>query len=391
MKDLLQLKSSAKLITEDEIFKAFIKRARNVHKLFVVDIIYAATHIHTGITHNFKRHANGNYSWRDVNEGVGGRWWRANIRTIQTWIDNSHALIPVWSQAYTCFEELHLFAQALTLQEAKEGAGTDVEKSIIENGLLHMAFQDGSQLVYRKTSPHEISIELIAPPDKSQAFTTALEPSFIDEPRADKFGNVQIMLNYFSFLFPVKREREIILDYIASLVQHPDKKIYWMPIIQGPKGIGKSILATELIGNLIESKAHVNLSRRGLNSTFNRCLLDKRVVFFDEMTARNMEGTLRGYIAEDSMAINAIGENTRSNYIGFAVVEDPITLGKDETLFCLLHTATSPRNPIFYNEGVRAFREGLNGIRKYFEARELVAFCHLAAPTTFNKLVKDND
>ncbi len=55
-------------------------------------------------------------------------------------------------------------------------------------------------------------------------------------------GDVTLFLNHIAKLFPVKRDQEIIIAYLAAIIQHKGVKFQWCPLIQGVEGNGKTFL-----------------------------------------------------------------------------------------------------------------------------------------------------
>jgi len=56
-------------------------------------------------------------------------------------------------------------------------------------------------------------------------------------------GDVTPFLNHMEKVLPVKRDRDILLAYMAAIVQHPGVKFQWAPLIQGMQGNGKSLFS----------------------------------------------------------------------------------------------------------------------------------------------------
>lgn len=62
-----------------------------------------------------------------------------------------------------------------------------------------------------------------------------------------RLGDVKPFLDHMAFLFPDEGDRELVLDYLALLVQKPAQKIHFALLVRGSQGTGKS-----WIGNLME-------------------------------------------------------------------------------------------------------------------------------------------
>lgn len=59
-------------------------------------------------------------------------------------------------------------------------------------------------------------------------------------------GDPAPFLDFLARLLPDDRDREILLTYMASLVQNPGRKFQWWPVVQGGEGNGKTLLVSAL-------------------------------------------------------------------------------------------------------------------------------------------------
>ena len=50
----------------------------------------------------------------------------------------------------------------------------------------------------------------------------------------------QVFLEHMTYLIPNESDRETLLDWLADLLQHPERKPMWAPLLLGPKRTGKS-------------------------------------------------------------------------------------------------------------------------------------------------------
>lgn len=63
----------------------------------------------------------------------------------------------------------------------------------------------------------------------------------VDVPR--KVGDATPFLRHLELLMPVARDRDILLSYMAAIVQHQGVKFNWAPLIQGVEGNGKTLMS----------------------------------------------------------------------------------------------------------------------------------------------------
>lgn len=59
-------------------------------------------------------------------------------------------------------------------------------------------------------------------------------------------GNVDIFLELLKLTYPDQTDRDMLLAYIAALVQYPGRKFGWAPLLQGPEGNGKTFMTTAI-------------------------------------------------------------------------------------------------------------------------------------------------
>ena len=55
-------------------------------------------------------------------------------------------------------------------------------------------------------------------------------------------GDATKFTDYLARLLPVERDRQILLSYLAAMVQFPGHKFQWWPVLQGAEGNGKTLL-----------------------------------------------------------------------------------------------------------------------------------------------------
>lgn len=97
-------------------------------------------------------------------------------------------------------------------------------------------------------------------------------------------GDVTPFCDHLRRLLPVQLDREILLAYMAAVVQYPGVKFAWAPIIQGIEGNGKSVLSycvREAVGHKYTSIP----SARQLEKEFTGYLDEKIFVMVEDIKA----------------------------------------------------------------------------------------------------------
>jgi hypothetical protein len=86
-------------------------------------------------------------------------------------------------------------------------------------------------------------------------------------------------------MFPNERDREIIINFMAAVVQYPGIKFQWCPVIQGTEGNGKSMLIRAITAAVGERYTHsvnsATLADGG--GKFNKWLENKLFIDFEEI------------------------------------------------------------------------------------------------------------
>ena len=197
-------------------------------------------------------------------------------------------------------------------------------------------------------------------------------------------GSVKIMLDHFKYLFPNRKEREIILAFIAYHVQKPGLKFKWMPVIKGDKGIGKSVLADYLIGPLLgEDNLKTLDTTEKVSGRFNDWQTGSQLVVLQELhTGANankrseLTEHIKSFITDRTVSIERKGIDIQqmpntTNMLAFTNHDESVYITPDERRFCMFHIKASPKPPGYYDRLVAFFEEELPAIRHYFLNRRL--------------------
>lgn len=95
-------------------------------------------------------------------------------------------------------------------------------------------------------------------------------------------GDVSPFMNHMRKLLPDERDRELLLCYMAAVVQHKGVKFAWAPVVQGAEGNGKTLLCdcvAEAVGFHYVHRPHA----KDLASQFNGWLPNKIFVAVEEL------------------------------------------------------------------------------------------------------------
>jgi len=161
-------------------------------------------------------------------------------------------------------------------------------------------------------------------------------------------------------LFPAEQDRQIVLAYMAAVVQYPCVKFQWAPLIQGCEGNGKSLLTRCLTAAIGERYTHLP-NAADLSNKFNSWILGKLFIGVEEVYAadrREVLDALKPMITNDRIELQGKGSDqvTGDNRANFFMC----TNHKD----AILKTRTDRRFAVFYTphqEDGDIERDGMGG------------------------------
>lgn len=159
-------------------------------------------------------------------------------------------------------------------------------------------------------------------------------------------GDTSPFDDFLAKLLPVQGDRDIILSYMASLVQNPGSKFQWWPVIQGTEGNGKTLLTWVLKFCVGARYTHMPAAA-DISNTFNAWMYGKLLIGIEEFCVgdrREVLEILKPYVTNASIDIQGKGDNQvmgdnrangilNTNYVGGM----PITV--DTRRYCVFHTA----------------------------------------------------
>ena len=214
-------------------------------------------------------------------------------------------------------------------------------------------------------------------------------------------GDVSLVINHFKYLIPNERECDILLDFIAHLVQKPGVKIRWMPVIKGRKGIGKTIIAESIMLPMIGFANFGKVSNEVIRSDFNSWQLDVQLLVFEELDVggsykekRMLTDKLKSFITDNILLAHRKGldpYNTinKCNSMGFTNTDEAIIISPDERRFCMMRTDVKPRQPKYYQRLADFVSKNHAELYHYFLERDISKFNPLTAPeTAYTKEIK---
>jgi len=159
-----------------------------------------------------------------------------------------------------------------------------------------------------------------------------------------KVGDPTRFLNHLHLMLPDPTDYEIMLSYMAAIVQHPGIKFQWCPLLIGMEGNGKSMIIRALSHAIGSRYTHLP-NAQDLSNKFNSWLQGKLLIGIEEVYTSDRADlieTLKPMITNDRIEIQGKGQNqqtgdNRANFILCSNHKDAIR-----------KTGTDRRYAIFY-------------------------------------------
>ena len=176
----------------------------------------------------------------------------------------------------------------------------------------------------------------------------------IDTPRTA--GDAGPFLDWLSRCYPVERDRAILLNYLASLLQNPGRKFQWWPVLQSAEGTGKGFLMTLMQFCVGSQYCHLpntsKMTRNGIN--FNGWIENKLFIGLNEIYSANRRDfleELKTTVTDMSIPIEGKGieEATLDNFANgmmFTNHRDGVPVTVDMRRYCILFMALQTKADI---------------------------------------------
>lgn len=129
-------------------------------------------------------------------------------------------------------------------------------------------------------------------------------------------GDPSPFLNHLAKVLPDERDRQILLSWMAALVQYPGHKFAWAPVLQGVEGNGKSFFAMCCSAAVSPLYSHTPRSKdlmKEFNSWMHRTLF--AIVDEARVDTPEMIEALRNLITEETQTIEPKGVDADSQRV----------------------------------------------------------------------------
>lgn len=208
-------------------------------------------------------------------------------------------------------------------------------------------------------------------------------------------GDVIPFMNHIDYLYPDKKQKDILLNFLAFNVQNPGHKLQYTLLFQGKQGIGKSFLAQVMRKNLGENNVALP-SNEALHQPYTGWMKSASLAIIEEVMARgrvDLMNKLKPMITEPYATIRQMHKEeyvqpNRINFLMFTNHPDPIVIDSDDRRYAVIKSDAKRQEEAYYQNLWSWMNqpETTSYLNHYFLNRDLKDFNpHAKAPETFAK------
>lgn len=162
-------------------------------------------------------------------------------------------------------------------------------------------------------------------------------------------GDVGPFLTHLAAMLPDPTDQQILLSYMAAVVQYPGIKFQWAPLLQGAEGNGKTLFIRVLAHAVGHRYTHLpnaaDLSGNGVK--FNAWIASKLFIGVEELYSadrRELSDALKPLITNDRVEIQGKGADqitgdNRANFMLCSNYKDAVLKTDRDRRYCVFYTA----------------------------------------------------
>jgi hypothetical protein len=159
-------------------------------------------------------------------------------------------------------------------------------------------------------------------------------------------GDVTPFTTHIAKLLPAKQDQNVLMAYLAAMVQYPGVKFRWCPVVQGSKGNGKTLISSCIEYALGRKYCH-RPNAADISSKFTGWMRNKLCISISEIATHDKQEVLeflKTLISDDLVEIQKkgsdqyTGENT-ANFLMFVNPKNAIPTDNDERRYAVMYTA----------------------------------------------------
>lgn len=170
-------------------------------------------------------------------------------------------------------------------------------------------------------------------------------------------GDVSWFEDHMEFMFPDQIQRDLVLDYLATMVQRPAEKIHFALLVHGDQGSGKSAIG-EIMRRIIGDRNVVKPSNDEVMNKYTVWQEGAQLAIMEElmMVGRlDLMNRLKPVITEPTLRIEEKYGTPYSipnhlNLLGFTNHRDALKVENGDRRWLVVFSPAKPREPAYYDQ-----------------------------------------
>jgi hypothetical protein len=169
-------------------------------------------------------------------------------------------------------------------------------------------------------------------------------------------GDVTPFMEHLERLLPMPGDREILLAWMAQVVQRPGSKIGWAPVIQSMEGAGKTVFERIMqcaVGRTYMHKPKAKQLNEG-GGKFNGWMHRKLLIIINEVKCdekRELVEVMKEWITDDPVEMEYKGQNqfigdNPTNWLMFTNFKDAIPVDDNSRRYALMYSAIQHKSDL---------------------------------------------
>ncbi len=236
----------------------------------------------------------------------------------------------------------------LPTAEALEEAGMPVNATTLSRPILspsdyalnHLKIPTVYDYAYDPSQPTEMWFV-----SRGRKYVNTYTPTYpeLDAENAEEAG--RLFTFHLQHLIAEEDYRRTLVDFLASMVQTPGRKIRWAVLIQSVEGAGKTYIA-EVMKAVLGPEHVRTLDGASIKKGWTEWAFGKQLVVLEEVRVsgtnkHEIMNTLKPFITNDDITVNERNRNTRetpniSNYLMFSNHHDALALSPGDRRYFVI-------------------------------------------------------
>lgn len=231
--------------------------------------------------------------------------------------------------------------------------------------------------VYDPRFPNDTFITIHQRPSVNLYVPTYPEPIVAEQEYA-----AELFLQHLHHLIAEPTYRQVVMDFLAYLVQHPGRKVRWAILLQGVEGCGKTFIAEAM--RAVLGVAHVRaVDSNAVHSQWNDWAYGSQLMTIEEIrvagqSRHEVMNALKPLITNDTINLNQRHRDSRqvdntTNYILFTNHHDALVLTAGDRRYFVLKSSIQTKVQVqelgktYFRELFSMLQTHAGGLRSWFE------------------------